>query len=226
MKEWLREIYKHILDTKVPIGFRVASVFFLMGLLVVNIFPSILSPVTDLHQPQNIVSEEKENLKNKEEISKSRIIKILNLVKPRLKESQKFKLAEIIHKESDKYGYDPLLIIAIIRTESSFNNWAISNRGAKGLMQILPMTAEEIAKEANIDWKDDSTLHNPIVNIKMGTYYLSKLENIFKDIDLALEAYNRGPTKISRMIKQGKRPRKGYSTKVLSFYHTIKKNEI
>ena len=65
--------------------------------------------------------------------------------------------------------------------------WAISDKGAKGLMQILPLTAEEIAREADIVCKDESVLHNPFINIQMGTYYLSKLEDIFQDIDVGRE---------------------------------------
>ena len=51
-------------------------------------------------------------------------------------------LSELIVHESKKYGYDPLLLTAVIITESSFNNWARSNRGAVGLMQIRLATGK------------------------------------------------------------------------------------
>ena len=54
-------------------------------------------------------------------------------------------IPELILIESEKYGYDPLFLTALIITESSFHNWAKSNRGARGLMQLRPATAIALA---------------------------------------------------------------------------------
>ncbi len=128
-----------------------------------------------------------------------------------------------IYEESQKYDYDPFLLTALIVTESSFNNWAKSHRGALGLMQIRPRTGHALATEVNLPWEGKPTLYEPESNIALGTYYLNKLQNRFNnDVKLALEAYNHGPTKLRRYIRQGKRIPVDYSDKVLKIYDLIR----
>ena len=130
-----------------------------------------------------------------------------------------------IFDESRKYNYDPLLLTALIVTESSFNNWAKSHRGALGLMQIRPRTGHAMATEVNLPWEGKPTLFKPESNIALGTYYLSKLRTRFNnDVKLALEAYNHGPTKLERYIQQGKQLPVDYSNKVLKIYDLIRSN--
>jgi len=130
-----------------------------------------------------------------------------------------------IYEESRKYDYDPLFLTALIVTESSFNNWAKSHRGALGLMQIRPRTGHAIATEANLPWEGKPTLFKPDHNIALGTYYLNKLQIRFNnDVKLALEAYNHGPTRLERYIQQGKRLPVDYSNKVLKIYDLIRSN--
>jgi soluble lytic murein transglycosylase len=130
-----------------------------------------------------------------------------------------------IYEESQKYDYDPLLLTALIVTESSFNNWAKSHRGALGLMQIRPRTGHAMATEVNLKWEGKPTLFKPDSNIALGTYYLNKLQNRFNnDMKLALEAYNHGPTRLQRYIQQGKRIPADYSNKVLKIYDLIRSN--
>lgn len=126
----------------------------------------------------------------------------------------------MILAESKKYDFDPMLLTALIVTESSFNNKARSRKGAMGLMQILPGTAAALASEKEMEWKGGPTLYNPKVNIALGSYYLKKLQRRFGDIILALEAYNHGPTRLDKYLKRGFQP-KTYSTKVLKVYETI-----
>lgn len=130
-----------------------------------------------------------------------------------------------IYEESRKYDYDPFLLTALIVTESSFNNWAKSHRGALGLMQIRPRTGHAMATEVNLKWEGKPTLFKPDSNIALGTYYLNKLQNRFNnDVRLALEAYNHGPTRLQRYIQQGKRLPADYSNKVLKIYDLIRSN--
>ena len=132
-----------------------------------------------------------------------------------------------IYEESQKYDYDPLLLTALIVTESSFNNWAKSHRGALGLMQIRPQTGHAMATEVNLKWEGKPTLFKPDSNIALGTYYLNKLQNRFNnDVKLALEAYNHGPTRLERYIQQGKRLPVDYSNKVLKIYDLIRSNNV
>ncbi len=132
-----------------------------------------------------------------------------------------------IYEESQKYRYDPLLLTALIVTESSFNNWAQSHRGALGLMQIRPRTGHAMATEVNLPWEGNPTLFKPESNIALGTYYLNKLQTRFNnDVKLALEAYNHGPTRLERYIQQGKQVPVDYSNKVLKIYDLIRSNNV
>jgi soluble lytic murein transglycosylase len=130
------------------------------------------------------------------------------------------KLSELIVYESKKYGYDPLFLTAVIITESSFNNYARSSKGALGLMQIRPATGKELASEVNVEWNGSSSLYDPETNIVLGAYYLNKLFIDFGDLGLALEAYNHGPSRLKRYLKKGYRP-KTYSQKVFKNYNGL-----
>ena len=125
-----------------------------------------------------------------------------------------------ILEESKIYDYDPLFLTALIITESSFNSKARSNKGAIGLMQIIPRTGAALALEKKIQWRGNPTLYNPQTNIALGAYYLKKLHKRFGDLNLALEAYNHGPTKLAKYLKRGYQPRR-YSKKVFKIYEMI-----
>lgn len=161
----------------------------------------------------------------KEEGARNQVVRVLTNYKTGLAPEFRGQLAHLIVRESKKYGYDPFLLTALIITESSFNNWARSRKGALGLMQIRPQTAVALAKETRREWKGKPTLFDPGVNIALGAYYLDKLIKRFGDLDLALEAYNHGPTKLSRYLRKGKKPTK-YSSRVISQYEMIRPQPI
>lgn len=130
-----------------------------------------------------------------------------------------------IVEQSRKYGYDPLFLTALIVTESSFYNWANSNRGALGLMQIRLGTGLALATETRIQWEGRPTLFDPGTNIALGAYYLSKLILRYGDLGLALEAYNHGPTKMDEYLKKGYRPGQ-YSNRVFRLYGDLRSESI
>ena len=150
-------------------------------------------------------------------LQKKRIAQQIAQYKTGLKTSYIDGLPELIVHESKKYGYDPLLLTAVIITESSFNNWARSNKGALGLMQIRPATGKELAAEVSVQWQGTPSLYNPETNIALGAYYLNKLYLHFGDLGLALEAYNHGPSRLKGYLKKGYRPTR-YSRKVFKHY--------
>ena len=120
-----------------------------------------------------------------------------------------------IRNASRRYEVDPLLVKSIIKAESAFNPVAVSSVGAQGLMQIMPETAKDMRLANPFD---------PEQNINAGTKYFRKLLGIFKgDIQLALAAYNAGPT---RVIQQMRIPpfkeTTRYVKKVLSNYDQYK----
>lgn len=93
-----------------------------------------------------------------------------------------------IRAAAHRYEVDPLLVKAIIKTESDFNPYAVSRVGAQGLMQLMPDTAKDMEVNDPFD---------PKQNINGGTKYFRKLLGLFKgDVKLALAAYNAGPTRI------------------------------
>ncbi len=147
-----------------------------------------------------------------------KIFEILSGFKTGLNKNQERKLASFIHQESRRYGFDPELIVAVISTESSFYNWAVSPKGAVGLMQIIPTTGKQVAEMNDIVWHGNDPLFDPFLNTRLGIHYLWMLYLKFGDISLALTAYNYGPGKVIRWLKAGKTIPTDYSGKVLSYY--------
>ena len=163
-------------------------------------------------------------LKNEASV-KNKIVRLMAEYKSDLKPNTRKTISGHIMRESKKYGHDPLFLTALILTESSFDNRARSKRGALGLMQIRPNTGVALAEETKLEWKGQLTLFDPASNIALGAYYLNKLIQRFGDISLALEAYNYGPTKLTRYLKKGVQPKR-YSQKVLNHYERIKSRPI
>jgi soluble lytic murein transglycosylase-like protein len=96
----------------------------------------------------------------------------------------------IINNKSYKYNIEPAIIKAVISAESNWDPRAVSGKGAIGLMQLMPTTAEDMQVVNPFD---------PEENIEGGTKYLRHLLNRFNgDMDLALAAYNAGPARVER----------------------------
>jgi soluble lytic murein transglycosylase len=111
--------------------------------------------------------------------------------------------ASLIHQYADTYRLDPNLVIAVIKTESDFHTDAVSPMDARGLMQILPDTAEWIARE--LDEEDSyqiEDLFEPDTNIRYGTFYLRYLLDHFRNTDLAIAAYNGGMGNVTQWIDE------------------------
>lgn len=106
------------------------------------------------------------------------------------KETKKADYNKLIEAKSFKYGLDPALVKAVISVESDFNPNAVSVKGARGLMQLMPMTANELGVFNSFD---------PDANVDGGVRYLKYLLDYFAwDVDLALAAYHAG---IMRVIQ-------------------------
>jgi hypothetical protein len=133
----------------------------------------------------------------------------------------RIELAEAIYEESVRYNQDPKFILALIAIESSFQNQSVSEKGAKGLMQLMPYVAESLAQELGIEWNGDPTLFNPSLNIRMGIHYLSQLILDFDDLRIAMAAYNYGPTYVKSLIERRQRIPVHYYLRVLTAYHTL-----
>ncbi|PRX32648.1 soluble lytic murein transglycosylase [Orenia metallireducens] len=112
---------------------------------------------------------------------------------------------EIILNEASKYYLDPYIIMAIIYVESKFKPEATSNKGARGLMQIMPATGTWIATMINDSSFCEDDLYNPEINIRYGAWYLAQLKKKFDDNMLVvLAAYNGGEGNVDRWLKENK----------------------
>jgi soluble lytic murein transglycosylase len=128
-------------------------------------------------------------------------------------------LAEAIVKESRSQAYDPLFVAAVIKAESTFNSSARSNRGAQGLMQIMPATGAWLAHKEDLP---KGKLTDPGHNLKLGITYLKHLEAQFDGNKVfTLVAYNWGPGHLQKAAGGKKRiPREclSYALKILNDY--------
>jgi soluble lytic murein transglycosylase-like protein len=98
-------------------------------------------------------------------------------------------ISDIVDQAARAQHVDPLLVHSMIKTESNYNAYAISNKGAEGLMQLMPPTARMLGVTNSFD---------PRENIEAGVKYLKYLQGVFKDDRLALAAYNAGPGAVEK----------------------------
>ena len=144
-----------------------------------------------------------------------KVMKVLNSVKTNLNEEEKTDVARIIARKSIEYGFSVEFVLAVIQTESSFNKYAKSRAGAIGLMQLMPITGKALAKDFGIVIKDKKHLYNPQLNVTLGMYYLKKLSDRFKDMNLVLAAYNMGETALRKCKNKKNLPAFRYARVVL-----------
>ena len=99
-------------------------------------------------------------------------------------------LDDLISPAAERHGLDPRLVAAVIWVESSGDPKAVSHKGAKGLMQLMPQTAETLGVQ---------DVFNPEQNIDGGARYLKRLlDQHDDDVSLALASYNAGPSAVAR----------------------------
>jgi soluble lytic murein transglycosylase len=147
-----------------------------------------------------------------------RFIKAKNI---RLQEDTLKRMATTVYEESELYELDYRLILAVMKVESNFRNEVVSSRGARGLMQIKPALAKYIAKDAGVSWRDNNCLSEPEKNIKLGVYHLSQLMDDFKDMAVALHAYNTGPAKVKgKLFQENSEPKNKFARRVMSEYRS------
>lgn len=112
-------------------------------------------------------------------------------------------VTDVSEKMGDKTALNPYLIYAVARQESHFSHDAKSRAGALGLMQLLPSTARATARRAGVRYRRAWDLLSPSTNIALGSFYLNTLLNRFDNNRfLAAAAYNAGPTRVARWLKE------------------------
>ena len=125
---------------------------------------------------------------------------------------------DAILQAAKRFEVHSSLIKAVIKAESDFNHKAVSDKGAKGLMQLMPCTADAMEVENPF---------NPEQNIFGGTRYLSQLLKRFKNnLKLALAAYNAGPEKVLQYHGVPPFPEtKAYIKRVMNYYELYGSND-
>lgn len=137
-----------------------------------------------------------------------------------LPEPTRWHVAEVVEEQSRRHGYDPLFVQAMIEVESTCSPTARSPRGAIGLIQLRPSTAQAVAREAGVKYTGPQTLLDPARNVELGLLYLSQLEEQLGDMHLAMAAYNLGPGRVARMPRRTARSA-GYVRKILARYEDL-----
>jgi soluble lytic murein transglycosylase-like protein len=105
-------------------------------------------------------------------------------------------VAATVAEEARAAGLDPVLVLAIIEVESGWDPGAVSNKDARGLMQLLVPT---LAEEAELS-PAEVDAHDPVVNVRAGIRFYAKMQRRFSDPELAMVAYNAGPGRLARYI--------------------------
>lgn len=129
------------------------------------------------------------------------VIILLN-AKNLLKIIYKQEYSEYVEKYAKENEIDPLLVYAIIKAESNFDENAVSASNAKGLMQLMYATAEEVAEQCGIELTEEN-IFDPEINIELGTRYISTLIERYTNIGVALAAYNAGMTSVDKWLREG-----------------------
>jgi soluble lytic murein transglycosylase-like protein len=127
-----------------------------------------------------------------------------------------FSIPEIVHRTSTRFQLDPDFVASVIRAESEFNPHAISRKGARGLMQLMPQTAAQLGVKNAFD---------PQSNVEAGTRYLRDLlVQYHGDAQKALAAYNAGPEPVQRYGGVPPyRETRAYVTRIINDYNRTKR---
>src|SRR5262249_36133482 len=106
-------------------------------------------------------------------------------------------------------GLDPFFVAAVVREESSYYPRAVSRAGARGLMQLMPRTAEVVAAGGGLSYTGTDALDEPVLNLQLGTKFLGDLMKDFGDPRLAPAAYNAGPRRVPARAENAPDPGEG-----------------
>ncbi len=180
----------------------------------------IIYLIRERYELRCIVREQQLKMNELEE--KLKILEIIEEFQVGFKDHEVATLTQVIYDESKKYGYDPLLILALMLTESSLRKGQVSKMGAMGLMQVKPSVGYALTQRRGLDWKGELSLFEPAYNIQLGTLYLFELVLKFKDVKKAIIAYNLGETALKLRLKRGQNPPTYYLRKVLNNYSRLK----
>ena len=114
----------------------------------------------------------------------------------------KDEILSYVSEMGEKYGVEEKLIKALIKQESGFNPNAVSSVGAKGLMQLMPATANYMVSKLSLDFPKLDELKKPRTNMYIGCNYLKYLKDKFNNDLYVIAAYNGGEGSVSKWLKK------------------------
>ena len=177
--------------------------------------------VVDKFKKAELIREQRLKIGELEE--KVKLLEVIKEFKVGFKEREMRELTDLIWSRSKAWGIDPFLILALIKTESSFLREVESERGARGLMQILPSTGEWLARRKGIRWSGPYSLYHPTTDVRLGLAYLFELILKFKDVKRAIIAYNLGESELKLRIRRGEKLPSRYLNSVMENYRLLLK---
>lgn len=127
-------------------------------------------------------------------------------------------ISRTVWEASKKYGIDYRLVLALMKVESNFRHDAVSEMGARGLLQVKPSLAKYMASDMGIEWKGNRTIDDPGNNIRIGIHFLSELVHRFYCVTTALRAYNMGPERTRELPPEKMTSPRGFPGLVLREY--------
>jgi soluble lytic murein transglycosylase-like protein len=122
-------------------------------------------------------------------------------------------LSELIFDIALREGIDPELAFRLVDLESEFHVRARSGAAAVGLAQVQLATARFYEPEATFE-----DLYDPATNLRIGLRFLRDLIDAYGDVELALLAYNWGPSRLRELLAEGRDPRNGYASSIMEGY--------
>lgn len=142
---------------------------------------------------------------------------------PKLSPLDREAVAIEVYAAESELGLPCLMVLALIEQESHFRPEAVGPRGSIGLMQLRPFVAEDVAKRHALPWHGKASLRDPRQNVRLGTLFLSELRERFGSMELALAAYNMGPSRVKRRMARGMNNEVAYVRRVMGRYHTLRR---
>ncbi len=140
---------------------------------------------------------------------------------PELSPAEQVAIVDAVTRAERESGVDALLLVAVIERESRFRADARSHVGAVGLMQVRRGAARRAAELLGLT--DTPDLRDVPTNVRLGAAYLAELERDLGSLELALAAYNRGPSAVRRRLRRGQAVRSRYAGEVLRRYQELRR---
>ena len=151
---------------------------------------------------------------------KTQILSLLALPRTDLSRADAEIIARAVTNEGERNHIDPVMLLAVIKTESQFRSDVVGLRGELGLMQILPATAVWMARRIGLP--AHFNLRDPATNIRIGAAYLAHLRTVFRKVSVRyVGAYNMGAANVRRLIAGDSEPTV-YPAKVLKHYRNFR----